>query len=209
MQEERFGSLIQANRRGRPGRRGLEAIFTPQNEERNTDALLGAAGIIGGLVLSTLAVFQVEYPQALAADGQAIYSPLIIGSIGLLLLTCGGGTVIFALTYHGTGQKNAFASQSTGTSEANFSGDASAPGGVRSRGFGSRIGVVAFIQSLVLVALYSGLVQEYESNTTMQSWVRSSFPVGQSVFSWEAVLVFSVALGMALLQFLEGRLFSE
>jgi hypothetical protein len=76
-------------------------------------------------------------------------------------------------------------------------------------GPGSIIGVVAFVQSFVLVVLCSGFVQEYESNSTMQIWVRSNFPVGQSVLNWEGVLILSVSLGILLLQFLPGRFFSE
>ena len=76
-------------------------------------------------------------------------------------------------------------------------------------GQGSKLGIVAFIQGLVLVALYAGFVQEYESNFTLQIWVRSNFPVGQSVLNWESVLILSVAMGLLLLQFLPGRFFSE
>src|SRR5437879_13850897 len=76
-------------------------------------------------------------------------------------------------------------------------------------GPGSRIGAIAFVQSVALVALYSGFVQEFESNATMQGWIRSNFPVGQSLLSWEGVLILSVSLGLLLVQFLPGRVLSE
>lgn len=76
-------------------------------------------------------------------------------------------------------------------------------------GLGSRVGFVAFVQSLVLIVLYSGFVQEYGSNPTMQIWVHSNFSVAQSVLNWQGVLVLSVSLGVLLLQFLPGRFFSE
>jgi len=76
-------------------------------------------------------------------------------------------------------------------------------------GHGSKLGSVAFIQGLVLVALYAGFVQEYESNLTLQVWVRSNFPVGQLVLNWEGVLILSASLGLLLLQFLPGRFLSE
>jgi hypothetical protein len=210
MQQARGGSLIRAYRRtGREGK-GVEAIFTSQNERRKSEALAGAAGIVAGLVFLILAGFRAEDPQALGAWGQAIYSPLAFGSIGLLLLMCGGGTMIFAFTYHETKLGNTIDSPISETSEVAFSRDAEAPDGTRRvEGLGSRIGAVAFVQSLVLVVLYAGFVQEYESNLTMQSWVRSNLPVGQSVLNWEAVLIFSVALGLLLLQFLPKRYLSE
>ena len=76
-------------------------------------------------------------------------------------------------------------------------------------GTGSRLGIVALVQGLVLVALYAGFVQEYDSNFTLQLWVRSNFPVGQSVLNWESVMILSVSLGILLLQFLPERFFSE
>ena len=76
-------------------------------------------------------------------------------------------------------------------------------------GPGSRIGAIAFIQTVAIVTLYSGFVQEYESSATMQSCVRSNFPIGQSLLSWERVLILSVSLGLLLVQFLPGRVLSE
>ena len=76
-------------------------------------------------------------------------------------------------------------------------------------GPGSQLGIAAFIQGLVLIALYAGFVQEYDSNVTLQLWVRSNFSVGQSVLNWESVMILSVSLGLLLLQFLPGRFFSE
>ena len=74
---------------------------------------------------------------------------------------------------------------------------------------GSKLGIVALFQGLVLVALYSGFVQEYNSNFTLQLWVGSNFPVGQSFLNWESVMILSVSLGLLLLQFLPRRFFSE
>ena len=73
----------------------------------------------------------------------------------------------------------------------------------------SRVGAIAFIQSVAIVTLYSGFVQEYESSATMQSCVRSNFPIGQPLLSWERVLILSVSLGLLLVQFLPGRILSE
>jgi len=76
-------------------------------------------------------------------------------------------------------------------------------------GPGSRVGAIAFIQSVAIVKLYSDFVQEYESSATMQSCVSSNFPIGQPLLSWERVLILSVSLGLLLVQFLPGRVLSE
>ena len=197
-------------RRAKHERKGLEAIFTSQKHVRNSEVLTGAVGVVAGLFLSTFAASRAEPPQALGAWGQAIYAPLAFGSIGVLLLICGVGTVMFALANREAKPENPMASSTDEHSEVDSSRGAKAPN-VRRWMFGPgyKLGSVAFIQSLLLVALYSGFVQEYESNLTLQIWVRSNFPVGQSVLNWESVLILSVSLGLLLLQFLPERFLSE
>jgi hypothetical protein len=209
MQARVDGSLIRA-RRAKHERKGLEAIFTSQNHVRNGELLTGALGVVAGLFFSSFAAFRAEAPQALGARGEAIYSPLAFGSIGVLLLICGVGTVMFALANREAKLENPMAPSTDEHSEVDSSRGSKAPNGRRWMfGPGYKLGSVAFIQSLVLVALYSGFVQEYESNLTLQIWVRSNFPVGQSVLNWESVLILSVSLGLFLLQFLPGRFLSE
>jgi hypothetical protein len=209
MQGRVDGSLIRA-RRGKRERKGLEAIFTSQNNVRNSEVLAGVAGVVAGLLLSIVAAFQAEDPQALGAWGQSIYSPLAFGSIGVLLLIYGIGTITFALAHYETDLENRLASSADEHSEVDSSrSDGSAKRRRRILDPSSKLGSVAFIQSLVLVVLYAGFVQEYESNSTMQIWIRSNFPVGQSVLNWGGVLILSVSLALLLLQFLPGRFLSE
>jgi hypothetical protein len=198
--------LIRA-RRAKHQRRGLEAIFTSQNHVRNSEILAGVAGVLAGLFLSIVAVFQAQDPKALGAWGQSIHSPLAFGSIGVLLLICGVGTIIFALVEHETSLKSRIASSADEVDSSRSDGSAKERRWIF--GPGSKLGSVGFIQSLVLVVLYAGFVQEYESNSTMQIWIRSNFPVGQSVLNWEGVLILSVSLALLLLQFLPGRFLSE
>jgi hypothetical protein len=203
------GSLIRA-RRGKHERKGLEAIFASQTNVRNSEVLAGAAGVVAGLFLSIVAAFQAEDPQVLGAWGRSIYSPLAFGSIGVVLLICGVGTITFALVHHETNLENRIASSADEHSDVDSSRtDGSAKGRRWIFCPGSKMGSVAFIQGLVLVVLYAGFVQEYESNSTMQIWIRSNFPVGQSVLNWEGVLILSVSQALLLLQFLPGRFLSE
>ena len=198
--------ITRANRRRRE-RKGLEAIFTSQKEGMKIEILTGAAGIMAGLFLSVVALFRADAPQALGPWGDTIYSALTFGSLGALLVICGGGTIMFATADRETKLQTTSASPTTDIDPLGVKKDHEGTG--RMFGPGSRIGAIAFVQSVALVALYSGFVQEFESNATMQSWIRSNFPVGQSLLSWEGVLILSVSLGLLLVQFLPGRALSE
>lgn len=196
------------NRRGRE-RKGLEAIFTSQNGGRRGEILAGIAGVIAGLFLSILAIFRADAPQTLGPLANMVYAALTLGALAVFLLIGGGGTIAFALSRRESNLSNS-GSQLDGRSAVDPVGDSVGHDETRGMfGPGSKTGSVAFIQSLVLVALYSGFVQEFQSNRTMQMWVRSNLPVGQYVLNWEAVLIFSAALGLLMLQFLPGRFFSD
>jgi len=210
MQVRRADSLIRANRRRERGRGGLGAIFTSQNDGRTARVLTGVAGIVAGLFLSVLAVFRVEDPQAMGLWANAIYSSLSFGSLGILLLLCGSGTIIFDFTDNRRRQDASMASTIDEHFEVDFPTDAKGPNRMR-RMFGpdSKMGATAFIETVALVVLYSGFVQEFDSNLSMQTWIRSNFPIVQSVLNWEGVLILSVSLGLLLLQFLPGRFLSE
>jgi hypothetical protein len=207
MQFGESSSLAHANRRSRE-RRGLESIFSSQKTGRERELLAGTAGIIVGLLLSIVAILRTDFPEALGPFVDSVYSSLSFGAVGIILLICGGGTITYAIVQRKSNHLQPLRSERDNSS--------SILGGLeahtRTRGmFGasSRIGALAFVQSLVLVVLYSGFVQEFESNTTMQIWLQSNFPVGQSVLNWESVLILAIFLGLLLLLFLPGRYFSE
>jgi hypothetical protein len=193
MQHRELCLLTAVNRRSRE-RKGLEAIFSSKDSSTKTEALAGAAATLAGVLLAILAVLRTEEPQVLGTSANVIYSALTFGAIGALLLVSGVGTIAFAFTNRDSKLSNRAASRLETR---------------RMFGPGSRMGAVAFFQSLVLVGLYSGFVQEFESNKTMQVWLRSNLPLGQTVLNWEGVIILSVLLGLLLLQFLPGRYFSE
>jgi hypothetical protein len=174
------------------------------------EILTGAALVVAGLFLSTFALFPADAPHALGPWLSRVYSPLTFGSLGALLLIYGSGIITFAVPNHETKLPNTRVSTIDEQSEAYSLGHGTGPNEPRRMiGTVSNVSAVAFVQSLVLVTLYSGFVQEFESNLSMQTWVRSVFPVGQSVLNWESVLSLSVLLGLLLLQFLPGRFLSE
>jgi hypothetical protein len=207
MRSEENGSLAHADRRSREPR-GLDAIFSAQKPRSEKELLTGSIGIIAGLLLLILAIFRTLAPEVLGPISDAVYSSLAFGAVGILLLICGGGTITFAIAQRKSNQSQPLRSERENSSSILGSIEAH----TETRGtFGasSRIGALAFVQGLVLVVLYSGFVQEFESNTTMQIWLQSNFPVGQSVLNWEGVLVLAVFIGIVLLQFLPGRYFSD
>ena len=69
-------------------------------------------------------------------------------------------------------------------------------GSVEERNLNLRLSLIAFFQGCLLLALFAGLVGEYESNLTMQEWVRSSFGFGQVLLTWQAVLASSFLMGL-------------
>jgi len=171
------------------------------------EILTGAAGIMAGLFLSVSGLFRADALQAFGPWRDTIYSALTFGSLGTLLVICGGGTIIFAIANRETKLQNTSASPTNDLDPLGF--EKVHEGTRRMFGPGSRIGAIAFIQSVAIITLYSSFVQEFESSATMQSWVMSNFPIGQPLLSWEGVLILSVSLGLLLVQFLPGRVLSE
>ena len=115
--------------------------------------------------------------------------------------------MIFAIAHRETKLHDTSASPTNDLDPLGFEKDRK--GTRRMFGPGSRIGGIAFIQSVAIVTLYSGFVQEFGSSATMQSWVRSNFPIGQPLLNWEGVLILSVSLGPLLVQSLPGQVLSE
>jgi hypothetical protein len=207
MRSEENGSLAHANRRSRE-HRGLDAIFSAEKPRSEKELLTGSIGIIAGLLLLILAIFRTFSPEVLGPFSDAVYSSLAFGAVGIILLICGGGTITFAIAQRKSNHSQPLRSDRDNSSS--ILGGIEAHTGTRGMfGASSKIGALAFVQSLVLVVLYSGFVQEFESNTTMQIWLQSNFPVGQSVLNWESVLILAIFLGLLLLLFLPGRYFSD
>src|SRR5260370_4031616 len=148
--QARVDCSLNRARRGKHQRKGLEAIFTSQNNARNSEVLAGVVSVVAGLFLSIVAAFEAEDPQALGAWGQSIYSPLAFGSIGVLLLICGVGTIIFALEHHETSLENQIALSADEHSEiASSRSDGSAKGRRWIFVAGSKLNSLAFIRILV------------------------------------------------------------
>src|SRR5947207_526194 len=121
-----------------------------------------------------------------------------------------GGTVVIAFTRE---RADEFLSPSSSWKRLGQKGvDAIFTSAREHRPHGLLVGVLAlfaFIQSSVIAALYAGLVEEYQSNLSMQQLVRLAFPTAKYILNWETVLVLSTLLGLITTQFLPGRILAE
>ncbi|HZY93780.1 MAG TPA: hypothetical protein VFE98_02840 [Candidatus Bathyarchaeia archaeon] len=60
----------------------------------------------------------------------------------------------------------------------------------------SRTMLVGLVEAGLLVLIYAGLVGEYSSSLSMQSWVRANFAIGEILLSYNAALVFAGILAV-------------
>jgi hypothetical protein len=154
-----------------------------------------------------------NYPKLLGISEIGSYLSTFLASLGLLFVISGSGIClsysIFKPIYADNGIAHTVG-QSTNPTDR----------GIHGRGYGDRhvgivssnnvkFGLLAFTQSCLALALFSGLVDEYQSNKSMQQWVSSTFPYAQLVLSWEAVFVASALFGIIVIQFIPGKALAE
>ncbi len=159
------------------------------------------------------------YPKLLGTSEIASYLSMALSAIGLILVI--DGAAICAANWrsrvsYGDYDIGGYAEPSGGSSDSSRQSIMpSVPKRVSARQAGIlstpnvKNGLVTFVQGCVLVVLYSGLADEYESNASMQRWVRSVFPAGRYFLNWEAILVVSIVVALVVTQFLPGRFLSE
>jgi hypothetical protein len=194
----------------------VDAIFTPAREQRDARFVVGLMGIVAGIALWTTVILYSLYPTLFGASEISFYLSMVLSTLGLTLVISGAGICltysIFRPVYEGSVIAD---TESVPMNRAVLSDDVTAlqdhegpQAGIRSS-YNMRFGLFAFIMSSVILVLYSGMADEYQSNSSMRKWVSSVFPYGQLVLSWEAVLVSAVFLGLIVVQFLPGRALAE
>jgi len=191
--------LSPSSSRKRLGQKGVDAIFSSAREHRLASLLVGVLGIVTGVTLWFTILLDREYKRFLGPSETDSYLTLFLASIGLILVLVGAGICTVP-------------SISTApTEEKALEGypELAKPSRRILPMSNMRFALFAFIQSLVISALYAGLVEEYQSNLTMQQWVRLVFPTAKYILNGETVLVLSTLLGLITAQFLPGRLLAE
>jgi hypothetical protein len=181
--------------RGRVNRKGVDALFTPAKRERDRRILVGLAAILTAIALWTTVVDSRD-PRLVGTFVTTAYYSIVMASLGEILAIVGIG---ITLTYLPLGSRREWSRNQVDRTHRIEMLDS----------LNLRYGLLAFAESCIAVMLYSGLCEEYESNPSMQLWVRSSIPFGQFLLTEGGVLALSAVLGLVIVQFLPGRLLAE
>jgi hypothetical protein len=213
-----------AKRRRRPAQRGVQAVFTTGSNWR------GKAQLAIGLITVALGTTSWIYAtKGLAEIGignlipynSSISDVLLPVSIPLLIAGVGLCTYYLAMrrTWRASNRiESALYELETLVGQRNLPlGQPSASETVPSQKIekDNRSSIVskalAFVlaQSIVLIILYGGLVQEYASNINMQNWVRANFAPGSYLLNFNAVLILTGLLGILIFQLTPKRLHSK
>lgn len=67
------------------------------------------------------------------------------------------------------------------------------------------LSVTVFIESVIIILLYAGVLDEYQANLSMRDWVRLALPSVQIFFNQEALTIFSGILALMVIRFLPGK----
>jgi len=197
------------------GRKGVDAIFTPDREQRDARLLIGLAGIAVGIALWTTVALDSSYPNLFGASEIGSYASMTYASIGLVFVISGAGiwkTYYVLRSPHRNDPPLDTEKRTSNDAILSMRGSLQGYGEPRAGILSSKnlnLGLIAFIQSCVMLSLYSGLADEYHSNLSMRLWVSSIFPYGGLVLSWEAVLATAALLGLIVVQFLPGKALAE
>ena len=203
---------------GRLSRKGVEAIFSTPRKGRNVQFLVGLLVLLIGIILCAAVGLKSQSPRLFGAPEIGLYLSVLLSSLGVCLVVVGGG-ICLSYSVFGSGVKG---SQSLNHSdETSQDTQKDSEGSVRIvKGDGDfrrtvvktqnvALAGIAFLQSCLVLALYSGLTDEYQSNSSMQLWIRSNLSLGQYFLNWPAALIVAALLGILLVQFLPGRRFSQ
>ncbi len=64
---------------------------------------------------------------------------------------------------------------------------------------------IAFVEAIVMIMIYGGLVREYSSNVNMQNWVRANFALGGYFLNYYGMLILAGLLGVAIFRLIPRR----
>lgn len=210
-------------RRRKPAQKGLQAVFTPSNNwTGRAQIILGVIAIGAGIVAWTYTTRAfggaglgslIPWDASASAVLLPLSIPLLIGGVGLC-------------TYHLAMRRTWRASNRiesallelemlVGQKNPNPGlglDRGTVPGVKRLRRFRlhlPRTLAIALVEAVILVTIYSGLVQEYISNVNMQNWVQTNFIPGIYLLNYYVVLILAGLLGMLIFRLLPRKLQPE
>ncbi len=69
--------------------------------------------------------------------------------------------------------------------------------------------LIIFTQGIILILLYSWLVQEYRANANMQTWLGPNVSLGNALFSFNSILLLIGVISLLLYESLPGKILSR
>ena len=179
------------------GKKGVDAIFTPPRQRRNDRFRVGLVAILACIALCTGVILGTRYAKPFGAFTTNSYSSLVLLSLGVIFVISGTG---ISITYYSTqtlenpvDSRKAYSTPDLGARPST----------------NLKYGLIAFVQSSIAIALYSGAADEFNSNPSMQEWIRATFPFGQLLLQRECVLIVAALMGLSIVQFLPGQALAE
>jgi hypothetical protein len=207
----------------RPAQKGVQAVFTPDaGWKGRAQVALGLIAIgvgagawsysargLGGLGLGNL----IPWDSSVSAFLLPVSIPLLIGGVGLC-------TYYLAMrrTWRASSRiESALYELEALMEKKNTSPDSPVDAGVvmgvkpigRKSFHLPKVLAIALVEAIVMLIIYSGLVQEYGSNVNMQNWVQTNFAPGGYLLNYYGVLILAGLLGVTIFQLLPRKLQSR
>ncbi len=207
-------------RKRRPAQKGVQAVFTPDAGWKGRAQV--ALGLIAIGVGTVAWVYSTRGLRGLGLGGQTTwYSsvsafllpvsiPLLIGGVGLC-------TYYLAMrrTWRASSRiESALYELEVLVGQKSTSPESPAVVGVvmeakragrKSFSLPSKALSIAFVEAIVMIMIYGGLVREYSSNVNMQNWVRANFALGGYFLNYYGMLILAGLLGVAIFRLIPRR----
>ena len=180
--------------------------------------MVGLLALAGGAAIWIRAFQNLRASGGVAISPEVVSSTLTLVSLGMLIALSGVGLCIYSVAVrrrslrgHGIGS-SAYSNEASLRSRSVSSSTGELLESIENSNStrrGSKPVFAALVQSLVLVALYAGLVEEYVANASMQHWVHANFALGGYVLNYDGVLIVAGLLSVLVFQFLHKNRFSK
>jgi len=207
-------------RKRRPAQKGVQAVFTPDaGWKGRAQVALGLIAIGVGTVAwvySTRGLRglglgdQITWYSSVSAFLLPVSIPLLIGGVGLC-------TYYLAMrrTWRASSRiESALYELEVLVGQKSTSPESPAVVGVvmeakragrKSFSLPSKALSIAFVEAIVMIMIYGGLVREYSSNVNMQNWVRANFALGGYFLNYYGMLILAGLLGVAIFRLIPRR----
>ena len=207
-------------RKRRPAQKGVQAVFTVDTDWKGRAQI--AVGLIAigfgtaGWAYSARGLGElglgnpIPWASSVSAFLLPVSLPLLIGGVGLctyyftMRRTWRASSLIESALY----ELEALVVQrslSAGFPESGTAIEAK-PVGRREFHLPSKALSIVLVESVVMIVMYGGLVQEYGSNVNMRNWVQANFALGGYLLNYYGVLVLAGILGVVLFELLPRSL---